>query len=397
MTRQAAASALGSIERYVFHMPSLPLATRRPFSSTTSRSVRAVFSETENDELRNVLKMIQEKIILPAYLPEKQRRIVFDPKKRSYLEQNPIIIEVDGLEHKFSSIDRFKDVENSKKALSRALEHMHTPEDWTNLGPLLAGYRRAGIRLKAKHLGKIVRVAGTRGQIFAVIECAKQSDKTGFTLKNPEVVARVFAFINDKISKAARETPDGPETKQALTWTEMVLDLLQRPEHTVDDAQTRQRLHFSPLVRGMTLFARASAARLGAASERDLNLLRDEVALLVSLWGDAANKDLLEVAEIAKLTPAAERDAAQKSNYIPRALNVSSYVQVLAQNIKGIEIAQEILGDEAQGLSAISTALTSHLRDFAGGIRTKSDMWVDEYEKVMGAKPSWLAVGDEAV
>ena len=236
MTRQAAASALGSIERYVFHMPSLPLATRRPFSSTTSRctvmlflflflllttnwsrlsyrqltpisvAVRAVFSETENDELRNVLKMIQEKIILPAYLPEKQRRIVFDPKKRSYLEQNPIIIEVDGLEHKFSSIDRFKDVENSKKALSRALEHMHTPEDWTNLGPLLAGYRRAGIRLKAKHLGKIVRVAGTRGQIFAVIECAKQSDKTGFTLKNPEVVARVFAFINDKISKAARET-----------------------------------------------------------------------------------------------------------------------------------------------------------------------------------------------
>lgn len=359
----------------------------------TSIAVRAVFSETDNVELNNILSSIQENIILPAHLPEKQRKIVFDPKKRSHLEQNPIIIEVDGLEHKFSSIDRFKGIENSKKALSKALDSMQTAEDWANLGTLLAGYKKAGIRLKANHWGKIVRVAGTRRHIYAVIECAKQSDKTGFVFKTPETAVRVLAFVNDKITESAW---DANETKQALKWSEVVLDLLQRPEHTVSSQLTRERLHFSRLVRGMTLFARASAVKVGQAAERDVNLLKDEVVLLSSLWEDAVNKDLLEVPEFANLNPLVERNASENGNHIPQALNGSAYIQVLAQNIKGIEIAQEVLGgEEAKTLSPILKTLNSHLQDFATKSTSRAESWAAEYEKVMGNKPNWPAVAPQ--
>ncbi|GAB0133201.1 hypothetical protein EsDP_00001614 [Epichloe bromicola] len=365
------------------------LKSHRHFSSTAHNAVRAVFTETDNEELNIVLNTIQERIILPAHLPEKQRKIVFDPKKRSHLEQNPIVIEVDGLEHKFSSIDRFKGIENSKKALSKALDNMHTARDWANLGTLLAGYKKAGIRLKADHWGKITRLAGTRGHIYAVIECAKQSDQTGLFLKKPEIVTRVLACVNNKISESAG---NAGETKQALKWAEVVLDLLQRPEHAMADQQTRERLHFSRLVRGMVLFARASAVSTGTAAERDSDLLKDEVALLTSLWDDAVNKDLVEITEFAKLNPTLERNASQSGNNTPQALNGSAYVQVLAQNIRGIEIAQEIVGQDAQVLSPILNTLKSHLQDFATKSETRTEGWAEEYEKVMGTKANWPAV-----
>jgi hypothetical protein len=354
-----------------------------------SIAVRAVFSETDNTELNNTLNSIQERIILPAHLPEKQRKIVFDPKKRSHLEQNPIIIEVDGLEHKFSSIDRFKGIENSKKALSKALDSMQSAEDWANLGTLLAGYKKAGIKLKTSHWGKIVRLAGTRGQIYAVIECAKQADKTGLVFKTPETAVRTLAFVNDKITDSAW---DASETRQALKWAEIVLDLLQRPEHAMSSQNTRDRLHFSRPVRGMILFARASAAKAGQAAERDVNLLKDEVALLASLWKDAVNKDLLEIPEFASLNPLVERQASDNGNRIPQALNGSAYIQVLSQNIKGIELAQELVADDAKSLSPILNTLKSHLQDFAAKSESRTESWAEEYEKVMGSKPDWPAV-----
>ncbi|KAG6011189.1 hypothetical protein E4U54_008227 [Claviceps lovelessii] len=369
--------------------------SHRTFSSTASNAVRAVFTETDNAELNSILQSIQNTIILPAHLPEKQREIVFDPKKRSFLEQNPIVIELDGLEHKFSPIDRFKGIDNSKKALAKALNNMHSADDWANLSTLLAGFKKARIKLKPTHWGKIVRLAGIRGHVYAIIECAKQSDKTGLFLKNPEVVLRVLAFVNDKISNSSGAAA---ESKQALTWVEMVLDLLQRPEHAMPAQQTRERLHYSPLVRGLVLYARASAANTGKAGERELDLLRDDVTLLTSLWQDAVGKDLVEVAEFAKLNPTLERNANPNGNHAPRALNGSAYIQVLAQNIKGVELAQQVLGQEAaEGLSPILKTLESHLQDFATTSEQRTDEWAKEYEKVMGKKPDWPAVGNKTV
>ncbi|KAG5977294.1 hypothetical protein E4U55_006899 [Claviceps digitariae] len=373
------------------------LASRRwhrNFSSTASNAVRAIFTETDNAELNSILKNIQDKIILPAHLPEKQRRIVFDPKKRSFLEQNPIVIEVEGLEHKFSPIDRFKDIVDSKILFNKALHNMHSADDWANLSTLLAGFKKAGIKLRPDDWGKIVRKAGTTGHVFPIIECAKQSDKTGLFLNNAEVVARLLAFVNDKISNSPGEVA---EVKQAVKWVDMVLELLQRPEHAVK-GQTRERLHYLRLVRGMVLLARASFVNTGEASKQDLDSLRYEVTLLKALWEDAVDKDLYEVAEFSRLNPTLERKARQDGQEVPRALNGSAFVQVLAQNIKGIETAQQVLGQEAtEGLSPILKALASYLHDFASTSKFRTEVWADEYEKALGRKPDWPAVVEQAV
>ncbi|PNY25302.1 Uncharacterized protein TCAP_04761 [Tolypocladium capitatum] len=391
MDNRSLSSALRSLGRR--HGPSKRLiaSSRRQFSSTPACGVRAIFAETDNGELNAILGTIQERIILPSYLPEKQRKMVFNPKMRSHLEQNPVVIEVEGLEHKFSSIDRFKGIENSKAILNRALAEMRTAEDWSNLGTLLAGYKKAGIKLKADHWGKIVRVAGTRGHIYAVIECAKQADQTGLVLTNRETVVRMLAFVNDKITESKWHAT---ETKQALKWVELVLDLLQRPEHALPTpTPTRDRLHFSRLVRGITLFTRSSAVkvkqRAGEAVDEDLALLRDEVKLFRSLWRDAAARDLTQVEEFAELNPTVERNSAPNGARVPQALGGSAYVQVLAQGIKGIALARELLGDEAEDLAPVEDALDKHLAEFVRTSHGRSKGWEDEFEKVAGRRPDW--------
>ncbi|KAK1250084.1 hypothetical protein MKX08_010087 [Trichoderma sp. CBMAI-0020] len=362
----------------------------RQFSTSPAHGVRAVFAETENDEMNKVLNTIQETIILPAYLPEKQRQLVFDPKMKSYLEQNPIIIEVEGLEHKFSTIDRFAGIENSKTILTKALKSMQSQDDWANLGTLLAGYKKAGIRLKANHWGKIVRMAGDSGNIHAVIECAKQSDKTGLMFTNRETVVRVLSYINEKVTSS---NWDMTETKQAQTWADQVLDLLQRREHAIQGQPTRERLHFSRVVRGMTLFAKASAAKVkqqaGEPVEQDLVLLKDEVELLSSLWKDSTSANLEEVADFAKLNPTLERNSSPKGVKIPTALNGSAYVKVLAENIKGISLAREVLGEEAQGLAPVEVTLADHLRNFVKTSKSSTEGWDQEYSTIVGEAPKW--------
>ncbi|TFB05686.1 hypothetical protein CCMA1212_002009 [Trichoderma ghanense] len=363
---------------------------QRQFSTSPVHGVSAVFTETDNTEMNKILASIQETIILPAYLPEKQRKLVFNPKMKTYLEQNPIIIEVEGLEHKFSSIDRFRDIDNSKAVLSKALASMRTRDDWANLGTLLAGYKKAGIRLKANHWGKIVRMAGQSGNVLAVIECAKQAEKTGLVLTNPETVVRVLSYVNDKITNSHW---DEAETKQAQKWAEQVLDLLQRKEHMVEGQPTRERLHFSRVVRGMTLFTRASAIKVkrdaGEPIVSDIVLLRDEIQLLSSLWKGETDANLEELPDFAKLNPTLERNASPKGVKIPKALNGSAYVQVLAQNIKGIELAREIVGGEAQVLAPVEAALADHLRHFVQTSKSSTKGWDEEYEKIVGEAPKW--------
>ncbi|KAL6895911.1 hypothetical protein HDV57DRAFT_30600 [Trichoderma longibrachiatum] len=376
--------------RSVCRLSSRPSLAQRQFSTSPVHGVSAVFTETDNTEMNKILASIQETIILPAYLPEKQRKLVFDPKMKTYLEQNPIVIEVEGLEHKFSSIDRFRDIDNSKRILSKALASMRSRDDWANLGTLLAGYKKAGIRLKANHWGKIVRMAGQSGNILAVIECAKQAEKTGLLLTNPETVVRILSYVNDKITDSRWGEA---ETKQAQKWADQVLDLLQRKEHAVEGQPTRERLHFSRLVRGMTLFTRASAIKVkrdaGEPVVLDIVLLRDEIQLLASLWKGATDANLEELPDFAKLNPTLERNASPKGVKIPKALNGSAYVQVLAQNIKGIELAREIVGGEAQVLAPVEDALAKHLRHFVKTSKSSTKGWAEEYEKIVGEAPKW--------
>ncbi|RSL65629.1 hypothetical protein CEP54_004137 [Fusarium duplospermum] len=378
--------SLASVARPLANLRT-PAVSARQFSSSPAHGLSAIFAKTENTQLNEALGTIQEKIILPAYLPRKQRELVFNPKMRSFIQQNPVVIELDGLEHKFTTIDRFTEIPNSKKALGEVLRLMETKEDWDNLGTLLAGYKKAGIRLQGYHYDKIIRKAGQSKQTYAIIECAKQSGKTGLFLTKKNHLVLLLAHINNKITSPSGEAN---ESAQALKWIELVLDLIQRPEHLHKGAKSTDRVHDSPIVRGLLLFAQASSIKAQQAAESsaevDVQALKDNAEFIASSWTRLGTNDLDNSPVLDSLNP---RSPMTKSTDHMDHLAVNFYILTLAQNIKGMELAQEILGDAAKDLTPIRDALEQHLKDFIKADSRYVEGWAETYELVTGRKPEW--------
>ncbi|RSL47020.1 hypothetical protein CEP53_010096 [Fusarium sp. AF-6] len=378
--------SLASVARPLANLR-VPAVSARQFSSSPAHGLSAIFAKTENTQLNEALGTIQEKIILPAYLPRKQRELVFNPKMRSFIQQNPVVIELDGLEHKFTTIDRFTEIPNSKKALGEVLGLMETREDWDNLGTLLAGYKKAGIRLQSYHYDKIIRKAGQSKQTYAIIECAKQSGKTGLFLTRKNHLVLLLADINNKITSPSGEAN---ESAQALKWIELVLDLIQRPEHQQKGVQATDRVHDSPVVRGLLLFAQASSIKAQQAAESSAEVgvqaLKDNAEFITASWTRLGTDDLANSPVLKSLNP---RSPYTVSTNHKDHLSVNVYILALAQNIKGMELAQEILGDAAKGLTPIRDALEQHLKDFIKADSRYLERWAETYELVTGRKPEW--------
>lgn len=270
---------------------------------------------------------------------------------------------------------------------------MQSPEEWSNLGTLLAGYRKAGIKLQPDHWGKIVRLAGESGNIQAVIECAQRADKTGFSFARLETVVRTLVYINEK---ASRQTYD--IAPSALRSAETVLDMLYRPEHARAAKSARDTLPFSRIIRGLILFTRCAACDHKLVmrhedADQQLLLLEDEVAQFRAVWEGPLPTDLTRLPEFAELNAALERNAGRK---VPRGLNGFCYVQVLAQTVRGIALAESLLGDKAEGLALVRDALEKHAREFMQTAPGRSQAWTDEYELVtLKERGSLLAPREE--
>jgi hypothetical protein len=336
---------------------------------TSSPGLRAVFTETQSPELNEVLKEIQEKIILPAHLPEKQRKLIFDPKMTNYIQQNPIVIELDGLEHKFKTINRFRELPNSKKIFYQSIALMQTKEDWDNLATLLAGYKKAGIVMKPHYYSRLIRAAGRRGQIHSIIDCVKQSSKTGFTLSCDAHIIQLLHFINK----------EKPET--AVKWTDGILDLLQRREKASE---------LNPLVLGQVLFAQVTDVQNKTANQVDVTKetaqLKDSAQHLAQWWSRQSAEEESVPASIIELQPLI---FPIKRNDIVT-LSGLEVVHTVATNIKGMALAREVLGDAANGLEPVEQKLEAYLREFAEkDVKIYREIWATAYEETLGKKPEW--------
>lgn len=345
----------------------------------------AVFAETENDELNKLLIDVQEKIILPAYLPEAQRKIVYNPSKSDYMRRNPVVIELDGLEHTFSPINKMDDIPNSKSALANATKLMKTKEEWDNIATFLAGYKKAGIKLKRVHYESLVRRACAAQQEYSIIECAKQVDKTGLALKSETSIILLMSSINQKIYDSTRNDAD---TNQALKWNKMIWDLIQRPEHQSKDRRPRELPHFNPAIRGTFLFSQAHEIQAkqaaGESVEGLTKELRDNVEFIISAWAGQELDDLSKSSYLESLNGRSKQGPWNDAVLAPY-----YYIKALAQNIKAMELAQEIIGDDAKDLSPIHDAMEKHIQDFVKARSENKKGYGLEYESITGRKPAW--------
>lgn len=347
------------------------------------------FTDSENADLSTLLKDMQEKIILPGRLPPKQRKLIFDPSKRAFLEQNPIVIEVDGADHRFTSLDSHKDIPRSRTVLFSAVEKMKTQQDWDKLSSILSGYKKAGIKLKQDELSKIVRVACREGYVSSIIECAKQAERTGLYIADREKLGYIFQALCTKIAEVMAAGVEGPASvakiEQAVKRAEQVLDVIQRPLHMDHNKHTgpvRNDLHYSLVARGMFLYARAALAqakqKAGQAATAELTQLQDEVRVLRSLWEPFEGKDVSAVREFAHLN--AEND--------PKfAMSPPLYSRSICWTIKAVELAKNLSIAEAADLSPVTSALESHLGALAKS--SKKATFAETYESVVGRKPTW--------
>ncbi|RGP60144.1 hypothetical protein FSPOR_10827 [Fusarium sporotrichioides] len=363
-----------------------PAPQYRRFSATPTRCLSAVFAETENPELNKILIDVQEKIILPAYLPETQRKIVYNPSKSDYMRRNPIVIELDGLEHTFSPIDIKKDIPNSKKALTQATRLMKTKEEWDNIATFLAGYKKAGIKLEQDHYLSLIRRACAAQQEYSIIECAKQADKTGLALNRDSSITLLMSSINRKIYDSTREEGD---ILQALKWNRLIWDLIQRPEHERRGLDIRRVAHASPVIRGLLLFSQAHTIQAqqatGESAEKLTNELRDNVEFIAAKWKVQAHRDVIDSWHLTKLNVRSDHQIWEKKD----PLSPFYYIRVLAQNIRAMELAQEIIGDDAKDLMRFHDTLEKHAEDFIKAGSENRKGFGLEYESITGRKPDW--------
>ncbi|KAI0887350.1 uncharacterized protein GGS22DRAFT_186182 [Annulohypoxylon maeteangense] len=203
--------------------------TQRTFSSTAQRNREMIyFSKASSEELDNILSEIRHQIILPAFLPQDQRKKIYSKKYEKQLQADPITIEIDGEVFKFRHQSPFSSVPNTKKALYRAIELFSTPEDFSNLRPLIEGLAIADRTFNVNSQTKLTRLIGDKGRIYDIIELARSVKRTSFKLDMSEKVTEILYHVQ---MRAVRSGWDLEETRKALRWTEIVVALLEEKDH----------------------------------------------------------------------------------------------------------------------------------------------------------------------
>ncbi|KZL80164.1 hypothetical protein CI238_08356, partial [Colletotrichum incanum] len=238
MSRILMGRALRGAKASVWEQQACMAQQQRSFSQTPSRqNPQVVFDKTTTPGLAPILEEIQSNIILPYYLPIHQRKRVFSEKLKHRLKNDPVYLEIDGLEHRFSHINE-EALPPSREVTWKALRAMQTPQDWNNFARLLSGMRNAGRHYSQTDFAKMIRIAGARGQIYTIIDAARQVRKTGLRLDNSEKVNEVLHFVQ---MRAVESEWDKEKTEQALRWSEMVLEMLEDANHAPDGRKVAKR------------------------------------------------------------------------------------------------------------------------------------------------------------
>lgn len=187
------------------------------------------FTEVSTPELQGLLSTFRENVFLPAHLSKAHRDLVYGARHKNVLESDLVRVEIAGEEFRLKHIDRIKDEPSTTKGLLEIIANMKDKKDWRNLPILLEGLNIAGRKVKPQYLEKLVRKAGQAGRQDAIFECARRAAKTGFVLKDLELVRKIFFWIQHKTM------PDGQYVRgqtKALRMAEQTALLMEKEMHS---------------------------------------------------------------------------------------------------------------------------------------------------------------------
>ncbi|KAK1691512.1 hypothetical protein BDP55DRAFT_542566 [Colletotrichum godetiae] len=364
---------------------------QRSFGQTPARqNPQVLFDKTTTPGLGPILEEIQTNIILPYHLPIHQRKRVFSEKLKHRLKNDPVYLEIDGLEHRFNHINE-EALPPSRDITWKALRAMETPQDWNNFGRLLSGMRTAGRHYSQTDFAKMIRIAGQQGQIYTIIEAARQVRKTGMKLDNSEKVNEVLHFVQ---MRAIESEWDQEKTKQALRWSEIVLEMLEDKGHAPNARKLRKRqlatqeggvteqerfaLYNDPQILGAALHLSAVLA-VKHNDSKDVDGKVGRLAKkLVERW--PAGKGLLQ------LHPAeAYADRVDGVAYLVHSR--TQYLSYASPILHGLFLAARVVEKPlADRLNAIAAALGPEVKDVAENQTFPAERGLKTYNALFGSE-----------
>lgn len=247
------------------------------------------FSPTSSQELDQALNRFREELFIPFGLGEQQRKLMFRQKYSERLDDQPISVTI-GEDEKFQLRPMDPQSRPRNQEITQVVSLMKTTKDWQNIIPFLAGLRMAGRVLKPNRWEWLIRKAGAADALGIILECAKQSERTGLRLNNVDVVQKFYFMLHQKAQAAELQ---GKGLAKALSLARQAAMLMEAPEHVVHDVQQDPKRR--PFVVGVLLELSAARALNEFGGNDEGGHVRTYAQRLLATWPlgsfDAETKD----------------------------------------------------------------------------------------------------------
>lgn len=190
------------------------------------------FKPTSEPELDAILTHYRDTLFIPASLSEYHRRLIFSPKKRSLLLNDPgVTVTLPNEEDYKLKPMSLTDRPVKAQALVRIREILSSTQDdnaWSNLLPFLEGMQASKEPVHKTFLGAIARKANEQGQHQLTMRCAELAQRTDFRLCYHEITKWMFLGCHDRATATKFQ---GDDLLSAAKQAEDMALLMEKEEH----------------------------------------------------------------------------------------------------------------------------------------------------------------------
>lgn len=207
------------------------LIQRRTFTNSSTRQKHGVipeFTKTTSPELDSHLAYVRENLIMPAHLQTDQQNLIYKKKYEKNLEGGAVKATIRDEEFTLKHIDKTKDIPRGQRALHSALKLMKENGHWDNLPNLIQGLRSAGAKIEPFYRTQVMRFLGRAGRQDLIIECLRRVSNTGMNLNDNTTLQQALWWMQ---FKGLMSEWDREQTSKALSWAEMIMEMLEEPKH----------------------------------------------------------------------------------------------------------------------------------------------------------------------
>ncbi|KAJ5177149.1 uncharacterized protein N7482_003026 [Penicillium canariense] len=248
--------------------------------SYASKSAIPTFAPTSSPELDQLLNRFRQDRFIPSGLPNQQRRNTFKEKHKQRLEEEPITVAISETED-FTLRPMTINELPTKSDAYEVLRLIAVNNEWKALVPFLSGLYMSNLRLSNNRLEQLVRKASDAGKLPIIMECIRQSHRTGFYLRDLGVVKRLFFDIH---VLAQNGDFKGVAVTKALNMAKQAVDLMNQYAATHSSSVKADIPQNQPFVIGTLLELSAARAISDFGGKDQANEVLSYARKLVAAW-----------------------------------------------------------------------------------------------------------------